>query len=362
MQSCPIFSADFIHRVWEGGPDYEWGRYGNRDPCQAPNNNYGYLVNFTFTLSFFFLVGGEDGVLAFMKSAGLEVIGGMSTRRAVGDSIAASVELGLLATSHIWGGITVWALPTTLAPPVEQFTLGSGDWPMPFEWRESHGPMAARLAFSHGPSHLLLVCDDGKKCVHLVDVVAKKHMGYLEAPGARASPFRGVATCARDNSVALLLGHVINLYSAKGQGWTLNRVITSSGRDTLLHPQGLVWNGAMVFVADTQGVRIFLASGGSCQGTIKSLRPVRGLQEMDDGIVVADSCGQLMQLHGWVPITRTEGCSVALAKVPGLGLVSLTFWGANNMAFYATQDAVLKWTMPRLRLAWMCAVARGFSR
>ena len=78
---------------------------------------------------------------------------------------------------------------------------------------------------------LLLVADAGHDAVHLVDVVARRHAGYLAPPGSVAGP-RGVAASGTAPLVAVSVwktassgDHVVVVYRGSGAVWEAVRVI-----------------------------------------------------------------------------------------------------------------------------------------
>ena len=84
------------------------------------------------------------------------------------------------------------------------------------------GPVTART---------LLVTDVGHKAVHVVDVAARAHAGYVAAPGSQAGP-RGVA--ARGSLVAVSVwwsegsgSHAVHVFEGDGRSWAPVRVVGS---------------------------------------------------------------------------------------------------------------------------------------
>ncbi len=126
--------------------------------------------------------------------------------------MAACPQLGLLVTSDWLGGkLHVFKLPTRLdrsavtaagaggggACLALVCTLGgaSSRAPMRFQFSGRFG-RSGWMAFA-GPaaSRALLLTAAGQDAVHVIDVVARVHLGYVAAPGTIAGP-RGVAARA----------------------------------------------------------------------------------------------------------------------------------------------------------------------
>ena len=214
-----------------------------------------------------------------------------------GNGLAVCPPLGLLVTSDSDNNtLTVWSLPglddgggngdsageggnsglTCVC------TLGGMGSPAPMQFSFSSGfgylaftPMLPGLAardLRRSP-HLLLVTDAGHDAVHIVDVVARAHIGYVAAPGSIAGP-RGVA--ASKDLVAVSAwymydggDHVVHLYRPGGSGlhWVQARVIGGGfGRaDGLLNqPYSLRFSadGSMICVADVLNDRVGLVRVG----------------------------------------------------------------------------------------------------
>ena len=133
-------------------------------------------------------------------------------------------------------------------------------------WSSMSGGLAFAPGGSQGARPVLLVADDGKDAVHVVDVVGRVHLGYLADPGSIAGP-RGVAVSAAAHLVAVSsrgrmvpYGHV-SLYRGRAGGceWDLVRVIgrglLALSRPLLSRPSGLRFtgDGAMLAVAASVG-------------------------------------------------------------------------------------------------------------
>lgn len=130
--------------------------------------------------------------------------------------------------------------------------------------------------------HLLVLTDVGHGAVHVIDVVAKIHVGLVAAPGTIAGP-RGVA--AKGSLVAVSawsdLGHgehVVRVYEGAGAAWALVRVLAGRiGREdgVLSGPAGLRFtaDGTGLVVADSFNNRVSRMDLSSATWALISCRP-----------------------------------------------------------------------------------------
>jgi len=221
----------------------------------------------------------------------------------VGSGLAACPSLGLLVSSDYHKNtISAWALPD-IAPSggvpgeapvlagagaVEGLegasassspgtgcdgltlvcTLGGAASAAPMRFQFNVGEGSGSLAFTPpgDPSArpLLLVTDAGADAVHLVDVMARAHAGYVAPPGSIAGP-RGVVASGASPLVAVSAwkkassgDRVVVVYRGSGAVWEAVRVIGGGfwgpgSRDGQLDtPHGLRFsgNGSTICVAD----------------------------------------------------------------------------------------------------------------
>jgi hypothetical protein len=129
---------------------------------------------------------------------------------------------------------------------------------MQFQFVNANGLGSGYMAFTDvaDSCYYLLVTDAGHDAVHVIDVVAGKHMGYVAAPGAIAGP-RGVATkgCRVAISSGVSIGggggdHVVRLFEGSGAAWTPVRELVGGHA---FCPRGLRFTatGTHLVVADT---------------------------------------------------------------------------------------------------------------
>jgi hypothetical protein len=170
-----------------------------------------------------------------------------------GYGLAACPTVGLLVTSDIdKNNLSVWRLPGVGASggpgagasgmagvEGEASVCGGGDGltlvctlggaesppPMQLKFNTGGGRLAFLPATSGSPCPLLLATDAGHDAVHLVDVVAQTHPGYLASPGSIAGP-RGVAASGTPESALVAVSawkrpysgdHVVVVYRLCGR-------------------------------------------------------------------------------------------------------------------------------------------------
>jgi hypothetical protein len=235
---------------------------------------------------------------------------------------------------------------------------------------------------------LLLVTDAGHDAVHLVDVVGRAHAGYVASPGSIAGP-RGVAASGASPLVAVSAwkkggsgDHVVVVYQGTGGGaWEVARVIGGGfggpgSRDGQLHkPVGLRFSGdgSGICVADFHNNRASMfrvSDGGFVEHFVTGLTeggPI-DVEEAGDGWLVACSRTHTVELvvywipdddDGWLNLGGDLSRPVALAVVPGLGLVVREYGNGGRLQVFATPDAMAMASMSPARVSWMCAVARA---
>jgi hypothetical protein len=248
---------------------------------------------------------------------------------------------------------------------------------------------------------LLLVTDTGADAVHVVDVVGRTHEGYLAPPGSILGP-RGVAVSAGGASDLVAVSawkgcssgdHVVHLYRGSGAVWEAVQVIGGGfggpgSRDGQLKwPYGLRFNrdGSAICVADYYNDRasVFrVGDGGFVRHMATGLRGPFDVEEVEGGWLVACINSHSVEfvcdgVDGDIgrPFLGKAGGGrgsedgefwypVALATVPGLGLVVRELKNNGRLQVFATLDTMAMYTnMSGIRIAWMCTVARAvFNR
>jgi hypothetical protein len=308
--------------------------------------------------------------------------------------MAVCPSLGLLVTSSFAGNtLSVYALPGAGAGRSDGFTLvgtlGGPDWlpAMSFSGRLDRDGMSGRMAFtdpSGGPP-LLLLADHGSDAVHIIDVVARCHAGYVGGPGA-VSKARDVAA-TRDmvatSSWTMLSadGHVVLLFQGGGVAWTLARTIHSCGDGAftqLNRPTALRFSsdGSELAVGDS-GCRVNLfkvADGSWARLLATGLAHPWALEEckgvwlvacaFDDALVFIAGDGASVTAMGRPGRGRYGGwvnMPCALALVPDLGLVVRGRGGGDGgpVLVFASPDVIAMDAMSAARVAWMGLAARA---
>ena len=327
----------------------------------------------------------------------------LSTQCGRGCGLAVCPTLGLLVTSNFDDNtLSVFALPGSSHDALglhrsgltRVCTLGDRDSlpeslaPMRFDFQTGLG-FSGHLAFT-GPTscRLLLVTDTGNSAVHVIDVVRRVHVGYVAAPGTIAGP-RGVA--ARGSLVAVSAwaavrrgDHVVHLFEGSGATWTPIRVLACGfgrpgGADGQLDvPYGLRFTGdgkGLVVAGSENGrVSLFTVEDGSFVRRVASgLHGPFDVEECAGGWLVACFDSHTVDLvHGARGARRArlgrEGSGhgefkrpVAIAAVPGLGLVVREKENEGRLQVFANPEDLTMALMSRHRVGWMVAVARGVA-
>jgi DNA-binding beta-propeller fold protein YncE len=186
---------------------------------------------------------------------------------------------------------------------------------------------------------LLVVTAFAEDAVHLVDVVARAHVGYVAAPGTIAWP-RGVAATLTMVAVSAWkssdAGHGVHLFAGRGASWCPTRVVGSSGPvgagdGQLNRPYGLrlTTNGAALVLTDlgNQRVSVFRAGDGAfIRHVVTGMELVEDVEECKGGwLAVACDSDTVWVVspsgdRRW-PLDRELRQPAAVAWVPGLGAV-----------------------------------------
>jgi hypothetical protein len=310
-----------------------------------------------------------------------------------GVGLAACPALGLLVTSNDNDNtLSVFALPRSSGAGAGAGagaglalvrTLGGASSPAPMRFKfldDDHLP-SGWMAFT-GPatSRLLLVTDAGHDAVHVIDVVGRKHAGYVAAPGTIAGP-RGVAAWGSLVAVSAWKcvhfgDHVVRVFEGSGAMWRAVRVVAggfgTAGRaeGQLKWPFGLRFtrNGTGLAVADSYNNRVSLfrvEDGSFVRHVATELdRPV-DVEECEGRSLVASECSHTIELvsgsisrsiagkHNYLSLHVHN--PTALALVPGLGLVVRQKWKKRVQWFS-------EWFCPQLQSSEVRVEVRGNPR
>jgi len=244
---------------------------------------------------------------------------------------------------------------------------------MQFQFVNANGLGSGYMAFTDvaDSCYYLLVTDAGHDAVHVIDVVAGKHMGYVAAPGAIAGP-RGVATkgCRVAISSGVSIGggggdHVVRLFEGSGAAWTPVRELVGGHG---FCPRGLRFTatGTHLVVADilARCVSLFCVEDGSFvrhMATGLHGNPI-DLEECEEGWLVAcrGHAGPILVLEeGWNALTPDIQRIRKSSAVASVGAFSVVRCGNRQLQFFATPDTVAMAAMTAMRVAWMLAAVRG---
>ncbi len=301
-----------------------------------------------------------------------------------GLGLAVCPTLGLLATSdECENTLSVFALPSSWdACAVSRTglahvrTLGGEGSPPPMQFGFSDG--GGRLAFTataHGrPGTLrhLLVTDTTNHTVHVIDVTAGVHVGYVAAPGSLPSP-QGVAASGSLAAVSAAGGGV-HLFEGDGAAsWSRLRVLGG----TQLRCAGIRFTRDGLGVVGADAVRGRVGLLRVCDGALvghltTGLLSPHDVEECEGGWLVAtfapgevdlvDPCGLI---RCTLSRSADRGCLLdgptAIAVVPGVGLAIRDYGNGGQVQFFATPDAVAKASMSAPRIAWMGGVVRAMT-
>jgi hypothetical protein len=312
--------------------------------------------------------------------------------------IAVSTALNVIAVSRTVSlgqyyyddCVEVFAIPPDVriagVPPKLDllYTLGGRLCPPPVVFRDQLLNLGA-LAFSD-PGHdgattpVLFVADADNDTVHVVDVVGKRHLGYVgdrSSGSSEASHPRGVAS--RGPLVAVASwdryghgDHIVKLFTGGGSDWAHLRTIGGAvgGADgQLCRPNGVSFtpDGTGVLVADLGNGRLSLfdaVDGAFVRHLATSPFSPLCVHEWEDGWVVPFQRYRGFKVTGEVQFLPRAGPRLAsrlvefqtwvggLVPVPGLGLV---IWAQDGMHLVARGDHVAMGAMSQARVAWMGA-------
>lgn len=210
--------------------------------------------------------------------------------------------------------------------------------------------------------------------MHVVDVVGRRHVGYVGGLGFIPGP-RGVAAKGALVAVSSCKSYergpnAVLLYRGSGApGWTLLRMIRAADGQPRA-PFGLRFtaDGSGVAVGDKQCLSLYRADDGSfVRHLATNMTGGRDLEEVNGTWVVL--CGGLPAVASFAGDGGGErvplGCAperwrqvppVALAWVPGLGLI------VRDLCFvqvFATPGMIAMAAMSEARVSWMSACCRA---
>ena len=336
-------------------------------------------------------------------------------RSGQGTGLVVCRNLGLLITSNVWSKcLAVFALPRACSVAGVDidflYTLGFSRGEdeeeganMVFNFDGDDG-LSGYLAFvGCTTSRLLLVSDAGSEAVHVVDVVGRKHVGYVAAPGTIDGP-KQIAT--RGSLVAVNVepcrpgwskmgDSKVVLFEGSGASWMKVREVQNLGCGPGRADGRLYDSTGLRFTRD--GTGLVVANNGSASVSILRVQdwtferhvvahPKESMmfkrfvdvEECEGGWLVAYAMFGDGHDHGAVVFVDDEGVSRAtmgasgweigeftvlncMTLVPGLGLVTRELLNNGRVQVFATPDVVAMGAMSHMRVAWMVAVARGVA-
>jgi hypothetical protein len=309
----------------------------------------------------------------------------------LGVGLAACRQLGILVTSDTGGDVLdVHALPGSLSDVVDEAglthvcSLRGADLQPPVKLKlgDAENDPSGYLAFAEardGYPPLLLITAPLHSSVHVVDVLGRRHLGFVGGRGTICTP-RGVAT--HGSLVAVcnweMYGrgdHVVVLFEGAGGAWTVLRTVGyryGGSPGQLRRPMGLRFSagGSRVVVASNQYqcVSEFLVADGTFVRDIaRGVQDVYDVEEWGGGWLVAG--GHVVEFVSGgdagkagpgprTPARTTVRYPSALVWVPGFGLVARDgVYG--DLHVVAPADDVAMANMSAGRVAWMAFCVRG---
>lgn len=251
--------------------------------------------------------------------------------------------------------------------------------PMQFQFKAKGDVWSGWTAFTGSASNrLLLVTDGGHDAVHVIDVVANSHKGYLVDPGMIPCP---VTVAAAGGRVAVTsYNYSVNSTSVRmyegGEGTSWTPLWFLHPRE--LSPAGLLFSGRHLLVCDSHKNRLVKYHKGtwSCDHDIQLFSRACHAVEWRDGWLVASDL--LLEFVPKATGTRwiadhdmwtscREDPPQALAVVPGMGVlmrhttsVRMLVTPEAGAAMNAGSPAIN--TISATRVAWTTAVARAGRR
>jgi hypothetical protein len=302
-----------------------------------------------------------------------------------GNGLAHCATLGVFVVSTFDGTLHVVKTPVvgTRVAMERLYTLGGPSSKPPMTFNFSELDNSGRMAFT-GPPHRrrLLVVENVRNLVHVIDVVGKVHEGYLAEAGIIQGP---VGIAATESMVAVSAwkyyhqrDHVVFLFGGDGDKWTRIHMLKTgfgapgSAYGQLHCPHGVRFtaDGTEVVVADCYNHRVsaFCVEDGTfVRHVTTQVRYPWDVEEWDGGwMVISWETREIKFVHNGAtrqaPLNldtqRMLGAPGATALVPGLGLLVRTRFCGGRVFAFATYDTIAMAGMSVNRMGWMLAVAR----
>ncbi len=271
-----------------------------------------------------------------------------------------------------------------------------------FKFMEWYAPVTSGyLAFieDHPRRPLLLVTDHGNDAVHILDpVCGGQHLGYMTRPGTIKGPRgvsaqgsvvaisywgfewfdgSGVITFQRDGDLSW-----IKLWCVPDLPFAVNFPdsirISRDGNIVAVARRRRDGGGSVAILdartgktmenlrAEMRGV-LDIEEHPDCDGWLVSFAATRLVENtidfvMDQGLEFRQVSLPTTSPPGIFPHCRLKGDMLALALVPGLGLIAASRTVSNTirstLLLYTTPDLIGMATMTEARLSWMAAVVR----
>lgn len=255
--------------------------------------------------------------------------------------------------------------------------------------RDLHGGAAFTLA----DLPLLLVVDDHNKSVHVVDALARAHVGHVGPAGGFVCPasVAATATMVAVSEVTRVRGPCVSLFEGGGAAWTLLRRVGEFDDPLIRKAVRFSMDGSALAIATSRGAALFSAADGRSLGCpqqvylrdLWSCGPDAWLLSQGDVVVSVGLGGHgsptaVEALVGrrnpgsrrncpWEEEGEGEEYFHSVTVIPGLGVL-VSGWrchartgnclGPGFVKLRSTPDMMAQAAMSGLRVAWMGAVAR----
>ncbi len=313
--------------------------------------------------------------------------------------MAVSAVLGLIVVS--WrpsNTIRMYDVVARGFVRVGTFGQGQPDAAMNFKFTCVNMFCGGRMAFSEGvpgarTRPLLLVADAGHNSVHVLDVVSRRHEGYINAAGAFGAP-QSIAThgslvafsCAPFCSTCAIWLYERSSTVAAETTWLLLRTVRATSFEPVSYElafanigTGLqfVNGGTHLAVPNCTGSSVHIlriADERAVDHVVYTDRAVSDVRECSAGLLVSlapitsggisfNSTIHLFRKGNRCPHNIIElqclGDCLAFDLVRGLGLVVLT--DTDCLLMQTAEEAAMR-TMSFSRVAWMACVVRAHAQ